>query len=53
VKDGFKEMEDLHRMEKATSKELIDLTMSFDNLANSYLEYFRAIKEKLISLEQG
>jgi seryl-tRNA synthetase len=53
VEDGFKEMEDLHRMEKVTSKEMIDLTVSFDNLANSYWKTFRAIKEKLISLEQG
>jgi hypothetical protein len=53
VENGFKEMEALHRMEKVTSKELIDLMVSFDNLANSYSENFRAIKEKLISLEQG
>jgi hypothetical protein len=53
VEDGFKEMEDLHRMEKGTSKQLMDLMVSFDNLANSYSENFRAIKEKLIGLEQG
>jgi hypothetical protein len=53
VEDGFKEMADLHKTEKATSDKLMDLTVSFDNLANSYSENFRAIKDKLITLEQG
>jgi hypothetical protein len=54
VEDGFKEMADLQKTEKATSGELMDLTVSFDNLANSYSKNFRAIKEKLSTLiEQG
>jgi hypothetical protein len=53
VEDGFKEMADLHKTVKATSEELMDLTVSFDNLANSYSGNFRAIKDKLITLEQG
>jgi hypothetical protein len=35
VVDGFKEMEDLHKTEKATSNQLMDLAVSFDNLASS------------------
>jgi uncharacterized phage infection (PIP) family protein YhgE len=53
VENGFKEMADLHKTEKATSDGLMDLTVSFDNSANSYSENFRAIKDKLSTLEQG
>jgi predicted nuclease with TOPRIM domain len=52
VEDGFKEMADLHKKEKATSGKLMDLAVSFDNLANSYSKNCRAIKEKLSTLEQ-
>jgi hypothetical protein len=45
VEDGFKEMTDLHKTEKATSDKLMDLTVSFDDLANSYSENVRAVKE--------
>jgi hypothetical protein len=53
VKEGFKEMDDLNKMEKDTSSDLVlDLTIPcFDNLANSYTENFKAIKDKPAVLE--
>jgi hypothetical protein len=51
-KDGFKEMEELHKTEKATSNKLMDMAVSFDNLANSYSKIFRAIKDQLMHLSR-
>jgi hypothetical protein len=35
VVHGFKEMEDLHKTENSTSNQLMDLAVSFDNLAST------------------
>jgi hypothetical protein len=46
-------MEDLKQSENHTSGELCDLTLSFDNLAESYSTNFQAIKSKLVALERS
>jgi hypothetical protein len=46
-------MDELKQAERDTSSELLDLTLSFDNLAASYSTNFQAIKAKLGELAQG
>jgi hypothetical protein len=41
---GLQGMEDLKQVEKHTSNDLLDLTLSFDDLAESYTTILQAIK---------
>jgi hypothetical protein len=43
----------LKQIEKHTPSELLDLTLSFDNLAESYTMNLQAIKSKLVALERS
>jgi hypothetical protein len=50
---GQQWLEDLKQIEKHTPSELLDLTLSFDNLAESYTMNLQAIKSKLVALERS
>jgi hypothetical protein len=50
---GQQGLEDLKQIEKYTSGELLDLTLSFNNLTESYTTEFQAIKSKLLALKQS
>jgi hypothetical protein len=50
---GLLSMDELKQVERNASSELLDLTLSFDNLAASYSTNFQVIKAKLGELEQG
>jgi hypothetical protein len=50
---GLHGMEDSKQGEKHTSNDLLNLTLSFDNLADSYTTNFQAIKDKLLALERS
>jgi hypothetical protein len=53
IEGGLLGIDKLKQVEKNTSSELLDLTMSFHNLTASYSTNFQAIKAKLGEPEQG
>jgi hypothetical protein len=47
VEDGMRDMADMMKYKDNTFRDLLDLSMSFDNLAASYTTNFTTIKQKL------
>jgi hypothetical protein len=53
IDGGLLGIDKLKQVEKNTSSELLDRTLSFENLVASYSTNFQAIKAELGELEQG